>query len=107
MHIKALYQWERLDGYHLNRSLSPGKEKETFPQKMKTRRGHIKMLVGGAWVAQPGKCPTSAQVMLSQFVSLSPAPGSVLTAQSLELASGSVSCLCPSHTHALFLCVSQ
>lgn len=37
------------------------------------------------------KRPTSAQVMVSQFVSLSPASGSVLTAQSLEPASNSVS----------------
>ena len=35
--------------------------------------------------------PTSSQVMISQFVSLGPALGSVLTAQSLELASDSVS----------------
>ena len=34
---------------------------------------------------------TSAQVMISQFVSLSPILGSVLTAQSLEPASDSVS----------------
>ena len=34
---------------------------------------------------------TSAQVMISQFVSLSPASGSVQTAQSLELALDSVS----------------
>ena len=34
---------------------------------------------------------TSAQVMISQFVSSSPASGSVLTAQSLEPASDSVS----------------
>ena len=34
---------------------------------------------------------TSAQVMISRFVSSSPALGSVLTAQSLEPASGSVS----------------
>ena len=38
----------------------------------------------GAWVAQSVQCPTSAQVIISQFVSLSPASGSVLTAQSLE-----------------------
>ena len=43
----------------------------------------------GAWVAQSVKRPTSAQVMISWFMSLSPALGSVLTAQSLELASGS------------------
>ena len=35
--------------------------------------------------------PTSAQVTISQFVSSSPASGSVLTAQSLEPASDSVS----------------
>ena len=35
--------------------------------------------------------PTSAQVMISQFVGSSPAPGSVLMAQSLDPASDSVS----------------
>ena len=44
-----------------------------------------------AWVAQSVKHPTSAQVTISQFVSLSPTSGSVLTAQSLEPASDSVS----------------
>ena len=38
----------------------------------------------GAWVAQSVKWPTSAQVMISPFVSSSPASGSVLTAWSLE-----------------------
>ena len=42
-------------------------------------------------MAQSVRHPTSAQVMSSQFVSLSPASGSVLTAQSLELALDSVS----------------
>ena len=37
------------------------------------------------------KCPISAQVMISQFMSLSPELGSLLTAQSLEPASDSVS----------------
>ena len=37
------------------------------------------------------KHPTSAQVMISRSVSSSPASGSVLTAQSLEPASDSVS----------------
>ena len=46
---------------------------------------------GGAWVAQSVKRPTSAQVVISRFVSSSPALGSVLTAQSLEPASDSVS----------------
>ena len=47
----------------------------------------------GAWVAQLVKRPTSAQVMISQSVSSSPASGSVLTAQSPEPASDSVSSL--------------
>ena len=42
-------------------------------------------------MAQSVKLPTSAQVMTSQSVSSSPASGSVLTAQSLEPASDSVS----------------
>ena len=45
----------------------------------------------GAWGAQSVERPTSAQVMISQSVSLSPASGSALTARSLERASGSVS----------------
>ena len=42
-------------------------------------------LCWGTWVVQSVKHPTSAQVMISLFVSSSPASGSVLTAQSLEL----------------------
>ena len=42
-------------------------------------------------MAQWVERPTSAQVMISRFVSSSPASGSVLTAQSLEPASNSVS----------------
>ena len=42
-------------------------------------------------MAQSIKCPTSAQVIISQLMSLSRASGSVLTAQSLEPASDSVS----------------
>ena len=45
----------------------------------------------GTWVAQSVERPTSAQVMISQFVSLSPASGSVLPAQGLEPALNSVS----------------
>ena len=45
----------------------------------------------GAWVAQSVERLTSAQVMILQFMSSSPASGSVLTAQSLEPASDSVS----------------
>ena len=49
------------------------------------------MFSWGAWVAQLIKCPTLAQVMILQFVSLSPESVSVLTAQSLEALSDSVS----------------
>ena len=45
----------------------------------------------GAWVAQLVKHPTLAKVMISQFMNSSPASGSVLTAQSLEPDSYSVS----------------
>ena len=46
----------------------------------------------GAWVAQPVKGMTSAQVMVSRFVGLSPmSVRSVLTAQSLDPALDSVS----------------
>ena len=42
-------------------------------------------------MAQSVKRPTSAQVTISRFVGSSPASSSVLTAQSLETASDSVS----------------
>ena len=45
----------------------------------------------GARGAQSVELPTLAQVMVSQVVGSSPASGSVLTAQSLEPASDSVS----------------
>ena len=48
-------------------------------------------LVGGAWVAKSVKNMISAQVIISQFMGLSPASGSVLTAQSLKPASDSMS----------------
>ena len=55
-------------------------------------------------MAQSVKRPTSAQVMISRSVSSSPAWGSVLTAQSLEPVSDSVSLsLCPSPVQALSL----
>ena len=53
-----------------------------------------KIHTSGAWVAQSVKRPTSAQVMISRSVravSSSPASGYVLTAQSLEPVSDSVS----------------
>ena len=55
---------------------------------------HVKSLkkkIRGAWVAQSVKRPTSAQGMISQLVSSSPTLDSVLTAQSLEPASDSLS----------------
>ena len=63
----------------------------------------------GVWVAQSVKCPTSAQVTISQSVSSSPASGSVLTAWSLEPASDSVSSSLsdPPPVRALSLSVSK
>ena len=61
-----------------------------------THKSHLKNVFRGTWVAQSVKCVTLAQVMISKFVSLSPASGSVLTAQSLETASGSPSLSDPS-----------
>ena len=59
-------------------------------------------------MAQSVERPTSAQVVISQSLISSPASGSVLTAQSLEPASDSVSpSLCPSPAHALSLSVSK
>ena len=46
---------------------------------------------GGTWVAQSVGHQTSAQVMIPQSVSSSPASGSVLTVQNLEPVSDSVS----------------
>ena len=45
----------------------------------------------GTWVAQSVERGTSAEVMISRFVSSSPESGSVLTSQSLEPASDPVS----------------
>ena len=50
-----------------------------------------KVELGAAWVAQSVERPTSAQVMISWSVSSSPASGSVLTAQSPEPVTDSVS----------------
>ena len=60
----------------------------------------------GAWVAQSVERPTSAQVTVSQFVDLSPASGSVLTACSEPGACFGFCVsfsLCPSSAHALSL----
>ena len=63
--------------------------------------------VWGTWVAQSVERPTSAQVMNSPSVSLSPGSGSVLTVQSLE--SLQILCLplCPSPTHSLSFTLSK
>ena len=65
-------------------------------------------LLGGS--VEPVKRPTSVQVMISQFVGLSPVSGSMLTARSLEPASDSVCVclsLCPSPAHTLCLSFSK
>ena len=46
----------------------------TFPSEIPS--------TGGTWVAQSVEHPTSAQVMISRFVSWSPASGSLLSVQS-------------------------
>ena len=63
----------------------------------------------GAGVAQSVKRPTSAQVTISRSVSSSPASGSVLTAQSLEPVSDSVSpsLSAPPPVHVLSLSVPK
>ena len=62
----------------------------------------------GTWVAQLFGCLTSAQVMISQLTGLNPTSGSVLTAQSLEPASDSVSpSLSAAFPLALCLTLSQ
>ena len=65
----------------------------------------INVALGGAWVAPSVERPTSAQVVISQFVSSSLESGSMLTAQSLQPASASVSpsLSAPPPTHALSL----
>ena len=69
-----------------------------------TAMPHLQNTARGAWVAQSVKHLTSAQVMISRIVSLSPASGSVLTAHSLDPASDSVSpSLYPFPAHALSL----
>ena len=57
---------------------------KAWPQVPQTDDAYVR---SGAWVAQSVERPTSAQVMISQFVGSSPALGSVLSAWSLEPAS--------------------
>ena len=71
---------------------------DTFPKK--TFRG--------AWVAWSVERPTLAPVMISWFMGSSPALGCVLTVQSLEPASDSVSpslCPCPARALPLRVCL--
>ena len=67
------------------------------------RKFFLKIINRGACVAQSIEHPTSAQVMISQLMSSSSATGSVLTAQSLEPASDSVSpsLSAPTHSHSV------
>ena len=58
-------------------------------------------------MAQSVERPTLAQVMIPQFVGMSAASGSVLTAQSLKPALDSVSPSVPSPAHTLCLCLSK
>ena len=60
-------------------------------EKLFSKVGDKNMSCWGTWVAQSVKHPTSAQVMISWFLSSNPASGSVLIAESLEPASNSVS----------------
>ena len=62
----------------------------------------------GTWLAQSVERLTLGQVMILQFVSSSPASGSVLTAQSLEPASHSVSppLSAPPRSYSVSLCFS-
>ena len=89
-----------------NAWLSVGLSSEAREGKAKINYIKIKFGVPG-WLSQ-FKHPTLAQVMISQLVSPSPVLGSVLTTQSLEMASDSVCVcvcvsLCPSPAHALSL----
>ena len=83
-HLNTLMLWRWTDELVNN---CPHWNKSVRTYKYET----ISTMFRGTWVAQLVKHPTSAQVMISQFVSSSPALGSVLTAQSLEPTSDSVS----------------
>ena len=74
----------------IGRTIKDGK---TISDFLETIQDIVKwqIYLWGTWVAQSSKCPTSAQVMISRFMGLSPVSGSVLSAQSLEPASDSMS----------------
>ena len=89
---------------HLTFASAPG----TISAAVNSQHAVEKVPLLGAWVAQSVKRPTSAQVMISWPMSSSPTSGSVLTAQSLEPASDSVSLsLHSSPVHAVSLPLSQ
>ena len=73
--------------------------------KIQNKKNTLCKMLWGAWVAWSVKRPTLAQVMVSWFVSSSPASGSVLTAQNLEPALDSVSPSLSAHP-LLTLCLS-
>ena len=85
-----------MDGY-IGNSKTPLGDLQTFPE------GGVKRMVEGSLGDSVSfKHPTSAQVVISQFVGSSPASGSVLTVQNLEPASDSVSPSLPlTHVHSL------
>ena len=67
-------------------------------------------IIRGSWVAPSVKRLTSAPVMISRFVSSRPASGSVLTAQSLEPVSDSLSpslSLTLPHSCSVSLCLKN
>ena len=67
-----------------------------------SQEGTLKIQVRGTWVAQSVKRLTSAQVMISQLVGSSPVSGSMLSVQSLEPASDSVSPSVSAHPLLVF-----
>ena len=75
--------WFKRIYHQISLSLFPHGKKRDSNNSPKIKRR-------AAWVALAAGHPTSAQVMISRFLSSSPASGSVPTAQSLEPASDSV-----------------
>ena len=72
-------------------SPSPSLEKKRERERKERNSSAQKGTERGTWVAQSVKQPTSAQIMISLSMSSSPVSGSVLTAQSLDPVSDSVS----------------
>ena len=66
----------------------------TNPEEVESSIFSIKNYSWGAWVAQLVKCPTSAQVMILQFVELE--PHTRLCADSSEPGAGFTFCVSPS-----------